>query len=81
MYKGVHGSLCIDEFKCNFFTMDNDVISLEMNDCYKELHVEGDPTCIYQSAEALVSLQQLYGRIPKITGKGRFIKYEVSYTI
>lgn len=35
-----------------------------------ELHVEGDPTSIHLSATALVSLQRLYGRIPKIYGKG-----------
>lgn len=37
---------------------------------YRELHIEGDPTSIYLSASALVSLQKLYGRIPKIYGKG-----------
>lgn len=36
----------------------------------RELHIEGDPTSIYLSASALVSLQKLYGRIPKIYGKG-----------
>lgn len=37
-----------------------------------ELHIEGDPTCLHLSATALVSLQKLYGRIPKIYGKGVF---------
>lgn len=37
---------------------------------FRELHIEGDPSIIYQSASALVSLQKLYGRIPKIFGKG-----------
>lgn len=37
---------------------------------HRELHIEGDPTSIYLSASALVSLQKLYGRIPKIYGKG-----------
>lgn len=36
----------------------------------RELHIEGDPTSIHMSATALVSLQKLYGRIPKIYGKG-----------
>lgn len=36
----------------------------------RELHIEGDPTSIYLSASALVSLQKMYGRIPKIYGKG-----------
>lgn len=36
------------------------------------MYIEGDPTCLYQSACALIKLQQLYGRIPKVYGKGNF---------
>lgn len=35
-----------------------------------ELYIEGDPTCLHMAASALVTLQKLYGRIPKIYGKG-----------
>lgn len=35
-----------------------------------ELHIESDPTSIFQSARALLTIQQTYGRIPKIYGKG-----------
>lgn len=38
----------------------------------RELHIDGDPTCLHLAASALVSLQKLYGRIPKIYGKGLF---------
>lgn len=94
--KGVYGSFTnVGEFKCDFFPVDNDLLSMELKDVYKwvrtvnydgkqfsylnfhhfvirrrELHIEGDPTSIYLSASALVSLQKLYGRIPKIYGKG-----------
>lgn len=37
-----------------------------------ELHIEGDPTCLHQAATALVTIQKLYGRIPKVCGKGIF---------
>lgn len=37
---------------------------------FSELHVEDDPSSIFLSAKALISLQKLYGRIPKIYGKG-----------
>lgn len=37
---------------------------------FSELHIESDPTSIYQSARALFNVQQTYGRIPKIYGKG-----------
>lgn len=38
--------------------------------CCSDLHIDDDPTSIFLSAKALVSLQKLYGRIPKIYGKG-----------
>lgn len=37
---------------------------------YSEVHIENDPTSIFLSARALLSLQKLYGRIPKVYGKG-----------
>lgn len=45
-----------------------------MTNIFRELHIEGDPTIVHQSATALVSLQKLYGRIPKIFGKGTHAK-------
>lgn len=71
--KGVLGSLAhVGEFKCDIFPVDRDLLSMELKDCFQELYSEGDPTCLYQSAEALISLQRLYGRIPKVSGKGDF---------
>lgn len=40
----------------------------------RELYIENDPTCIFLAARALVSLQKLYGRIPKVYGKGNAAK-------
>lgn len=34
------------------------------------MHIDDDPTSIFLSAKALISLQKVYGRIPKIYGKG-----------
>ncbi|XP_050088887.1 vacuolar protein sorting-associated protein 33A [Anopheles aquasalis] len=71
--KGVHGSLSvIGEFKCDFFPFDNDLLSMELKDAYKELYIEGDTSCLHQSACALIGLQKLYGRIPKVYGKGSY---------
>lgn len=71
--KGVFGSFqLIDNFKCQLFPFDSDVISMEYCDAYKELYIEGDLSCLYQSATALCTLQKLYGKIPKIVGKGKF---------
>ncbi|XP_055638417.1 vacuolar protein sorting-associated protein 33A isoform X2 [Toxorhynchites rutilus septentrionalis] len=69
--KGVHGSLAfIGEFKCNFFPFDNDLVSMELKDAYRDLYLEGDTTSLHQSACSLIALQKLYGRIPKVYGKG-----------
>lgn len=71
--KGVFGSFqVIDNFKCQLFPFDSDVLSMEYCDTYKELYVEGDLTCLHQSAKALCTIQKLYGKIPKINGKGKF---------
>lgn len=70
---GVLGSLKqIDEFACDLYPLDKDLLSMEWPQCYKELYMEGDPTVLYQSALALTSLQRIYGRIPKICGKGDY---------
>lgn len=71
--KGVYGSFqIIDDFKCQLFPFDSDVLSMEYLDAYKEIYIEGDLTCLHQSATALCTIQKLYGRIPKIVGKGKF---------
>ncbi|XP_018334360.1 vacuolar protein sorting-associated protein 33A [Agrilus planipennis] len=68
---GMFGSLTlIEELKCDFFTFDSDLISMEIPDVYKEYYLENDPTCLYQVAQAIVFLQKIYGPIPKFWGKG-----------
>lgn len=71
--QGVLGSLKhIAEFACDLFPMDKDLLSMEWPQCYKELYLEGDPTVLYQSALALIALQRIYGRIPRVSGKGDY---------
>ncbi|XP_013189640.1 vacuolar protein sorting-associated protein 33A [Amyelois transitella] len=68
--RGVLLSLSIQEFKCSVFPFESDVMSLELQNDFRENYLEGDPTCIYNSAQALRSIQQLYGIIPRVYGKG-----------
>lgn len=71
--KGVYGNFqIIDDFKCQLFPLDKDVLSMEYADCFKELYNEGDLTSLHQSALALANIQKIYGKIPKIAGKGKF---------
>lgn len=69
--RGVFGSFTlIEEFKCDLFPFDNDLLSMELNGSFKEFHLENDPTCLYQVAQAIQGLQKLYGKILKVTGRG-----------
>lgn len=58
------------ELTWNFLPLDSDVVSMEMPNAYRDVSIEGDTTALYQAAVGLVQLQRLYGRIPKIYGKG-----------
>lgn len=82
--KGVYGSISyVGELQIEFFPVDKDLISMEVKDGYKELYIEGDLTCLHQSALGLVTLQKLYGRIPKIYGKGKYAQnlWELTKTL
>lgn len=82
--KGVYGSISyIGELRCEFFPVDGDLISMEIKDAYKDLYIDGDLSCLHQAALGLVTLQRLYGRIPKIfiTGKYAQTLWELTKTL
>ncbi|XP_067635118.1 vacuolar protein sorting-associated protein 33A [Eurosta solidaginis] len=60
----------IKELEWNFLPIDYDIVSMEMPYAFRDVAVDGDLTVLYQAALGLVQLQRLYGRIPKIYGKG-----------
>ncbi|EFN85506.1 Vacuolar protein sorting-associated protein 33A [Harpegnathos saltator] len=69
--RGVFGNFTlIEEFKCDLFPFDNDLLSMELSNSFKEFYLENDPTCLYQVAQAIQGLQRLYGKILKVTGRG-----------
>jgi vacuolar protein sorting-associated protein 33A len=41
---------------------------------YRDLSIDGDYTSVHQAALGLVTLQKLYGRIPKVYGKGNYAR-------
>ncbi|CAH0549200.1 unnamed protein product [Brassicogethes aeneus] len=70
-HNGVLGNvILIEEFKCHFFPFESDLISMELGEVFREYTLENDPTCLYQTAQAIIFLQKLYGPIPKVWGKG-----------
>ncbi|EGO31072.1 hypothetical protein SERLADRAFT_359168, partial [Serpula lacrymans var. lacrymans S7.9] len=70
--EGVLGDVTISSYNLQFIPVAEDVISLENDNAFKEIWVDGDETVIYNSALALASLQKLYGQFPRIIGKGDY---------
>ncbi|KAF9531871.1 ATP binding protein [Crepidotus variabilis] len=70
--EGVLGDVTISSYNLQFIPVADDVISLEHENTLRELWVDGDETILFDSAQALLSLQKLYGSFPQIIGKGDF---------
>ncbi|KAI0931375.1 hypothetical protein AcW1_001210 [Taiwanofungus camphoratus] len=70
--EGVLGDITISSYNLQFIPLADDVISLENGNAFKELWVDGDETVIYNSMQALVTLQKLYGLFPRVVGKGHY---------
>ncbi|KAJ7757485.1 Sec1-like protein [Mycena metata] len=68
--EGVLGDVRISSYNLQFIPIADDVISLENENAFKEIWVDGDETVIYDSAQALLTLEKLYGLFPRIVGKG-----------
>ncbi|XP_067014776.2 vacuolar protein sorting-associated protein 33A [Anabrus simplex] len=74
--RGVYGNFAgIEEFTCDLFPFDSDLLSMELDSAFKEYYLENDPTCLYQAAQAIMTLQGLFGVIPRISGKGPASKH------
>ncbi|CAG7853945.1 Vacuolar protein sorting-associated protein 33A Short=hVPS33A [Serendipita indica DSM 11827] len=68
--EGVLGEISILPFNLQFIPLEEDLLSLEHEEAFKEIWLEGDETSLYNSAQALLTLQRLYGLFPRIMGKG-----------
>lgn len=58
------------DFGLEFVPLDHDLISLEDDSAWKAIYCDGDHTSIFRSAQALMTLQHVYGMFPRILGKG-----------
>jgi len=73
---GVYGSFSvIDEFDLSLIPFDNDIMSLEQEKAFYECYVENDLTSMLYVANSLMTIQALFGTIPKIYGKGQLAKH------
>lgn len=64
----------VDEYPLELIPLDSDVLSLEMESSFKECYLEDDYTSLFYIANSLMTLQTLYGTIPKIFAKGEMSK-------
>ncbi|GMK53666.1 hypothetical protein CspeluHIS016_0102520 [Cutaneotrichosporon spelunceum] len=68
--EGVIGDVTLAEFKLELIPIENDVLSLELDDVARDIFLRGDDTPIYYSALALGTLQRALGSIPRVVAKG-----------
>lgn len=68
--EGVLGELTLAAYDLQFIPLEDDVISLEYEHAFREIWLDGDETAIFDSAQALLTLERLYGAFPRILGKG-----------
>lgn len=67
---GVLGDVSIAELLLFFFPLESDVLSLELDDSFRNLYLSKDVTPNYLLARALMEVQQNHGLFPRIIGKG-----------
>ncbi|KAJ5613260.1 hypothetical protein N7510_006454 [Penicillium lagena] len=67
---GIIGDVNVAEFPLYFMPLEQDVLSLELNDAFSDLYLHKDPGCIFLAAKALMGVQQRHGYFPRIVGKG-----------
>ncbi|KAM0248390.1 hypothetical protein ACHAQJ_009492 [Trichoderma viride] len=67
---GILGDVNISELPLLFFPLEDDVLSLELEDSFKDLYLSKDITPNFLMAKALMEVQQNHGLFPRIIGKG-----------
>ncbi|KAF4123515.1 vacuolar protein sorting-associated protein 33A [Geosmithia morbida] len=67
---GVLGDVSVSELPLLFFPLENDVLSLELGDAFRDLYLSKDVTPNFLMAKALMEIQQNHGLFPRMIGKG-----------
>ncbi|KAJ1934559.1 Vacuolar protein-sorting-associated protein 33, partial [Kickxella alabastrina] len=72
--EGVLGDITVSEYRMDFIPLEDDLLSLELPNTFKDLYLDGDFSSIQYVARAVMRLQTLYGFFPRIVGKGDFAR-------
>ncbi|KAK7459085.1 Sec1 family protein [Colletotrichum acutatum] len=67
---GVLGDVNISELPLYFFPLEKDLLSLELDESFRDLYLSKDVTPSFLLAKALMEIQQNHGLFPRIIGKG-----------
>lgn len=68
--EGILGDVNVQELALFFLPMEDDLLSLELEDCFEDLYLHQDRDSIYLASRALMQIQQRHGLFPRILGKG-----------
>ena len=68
--EGVHGLLSVQELPLPLFVLEEDVLSLEYPQSFRECFHDDDRSVLHSCASSLARMQAHYGRFPTIRGKG-----------
>lgn len=71
---GVLGDVNISELPIYFFPLERDVLSLELDDSFRDLYLFKDTTPAFLMAKALMGIQSRHGLFPRVVGKGDHAK-------
>ncbi|XP_066510806.1 vacuolar protein sorting-associated protein 33B [Hoplias malabaricus] len=72
--QGVYGDVTTDEWAFYLLPLDNDTISLELPEFFRDNFLEGDQRWVTTAGSALHLLHSLYGPFSKVYGMGRCAK-------
>lgn len=67
---GITGDVNIAELPIYFLPLEQDVLSLELDDSFGDLYLHKNPGSVYLAAKGLMNIQRRHGYFPRITGKG-----------
>ncbi|XP_062927093.1 vacuolar protein sorting-associated protein 33B isoform X1 [Mobula hypostoma] len=72
--EGIFGDVTCDEWSFHLLPLDDDIISMELPEYFRDYFLEGDHRWMYTVAKALHTLHSLFGPFSKTYGIGRCAK-------
>lgn len=67
---GVLGDVQRGAYHLDLIPFEEDVLSLELNESFRDVFLDGDPTSLFYVAQSLMKMQSIFGIIPVVKGKG-----------